>query len=287
MSTLTAVEVSAIVSAVVTTSFNTIVRYGERVSTFVRTRLPDDHTAIDAGSLRLGVQGQIGCVAVQVSSAPSRRLKREGMDIDAAIAAVETWFGGHFPLVAERSGPDTGVSFAVMMEDDPLSVDRRIWLHPSGRIDLYWCIPTPSHDDPSPLEVMTLLRPVVMLNRFVRSADYDRIWSWPRGRIRRHFDWRFVASMDIYDKDRRSRSWELRFPGSAPRRAADRRAFCPASGYATKELTGWPVARPTSSLVQVALRSILFHNGYHDVDAAVDDVEARLHSGTQTQRVAK
>jgi hypothetical protein len=147
MSTLTAVEVSAVVSAVVTTSFNAVVRYGERVSTFVRTRLPDDHTAIDAGSLQLGVQGQPDRVAVQVSSAPSRRLRREGMDIDAAIAAVETWFGSQFPLVAERSGPDIGVSFAVMMEDDRLSVDRRIWLYPSGRVDLYWCVPMPGHED--------------------------------------------------------------------------------------------------------------------------------------------
>ena len=103
MSTLTAVEVSAVVSAVVTTSFNSIVRYGERATTFVRTRLPDDHTAIDAGSLRLGVQGQTDRVAVRVSSAPSRRLRREGMDIDAAVTAVETWFGSHFPPV--RSGP--------------------------------------------------------------------------------------------------------------------------------------------------------------------------------------
>ena len=96
----------------------------------------------------------------------------------------------------------------MMMEDDPLSVDRRIWLYPSGRVDLYWCVAIPSHDDPAPLEVMTLLGPLVMLNRFVRSAEYDRVWSWPRRRIRRHFDWRFVASMDVYDKDRRSRSWE-------------------------------------------------------------------------------
>jgi hypothetical protein len=275
MSTLTAVEVSAVVSAVVTTSFNTIVRYGERLSTFVRTRLPDDHTAIYSGSLRLGVQSQTDRVAVQVSSAPSRRLKRKGMEIDAAIAAVDSWFGSHFPVFPERSGPDIGVSFTVMMEDDALSVDRRLWLYPSGRIDLYWCIPVPSHEYPAPLEVMTLLWPLVMLVTFVRSADYYRIWARPRGRVRRHFDWRFVASMDIYGKDRQSRSWELQFPGPAPRRAADRMAFCPSSGYAAEELTGWPVARPMDSLVRVALRSVLFHNGYHDVEAAVDDVVAR------------
>lgn len=276
MSTLSAVEVSALVSAVVTTSFNTVVQYGERLSTFVRTRLPDDHTAINAGSLRLGVDSQIDRVAVQVSGAPSRRLKHEGMDIDAAVTAVEDWFGADFPMTPERSGPDIGISFAIMMDDDAFSVDRRLWLYPSGRVDLYWCIPLPNRDDPTPLDVRTLLEPLLMLTSFVRSTDYDRIWTRSRLRFRKRFDWRFVAAMYINDKDHHNRSWELQFPGPAPRRAAERSAFCPSSGYAAQELTGWSMVRPTDSLVRVTLRSILFHNGYHDVEAAVDDIMTRL-----------
>jgi hypothetical protein len=273
------------VSGVVTTSFNTVVRYGERLLAFVKARLPDDHTAIHAGSLRLAVDAQGDRLAVQVSSAPSRRLKRVGLDIDAATSAVHAHFGAWVPASPDRSGPDIGVSYTVMMEDDPYSVDRRIWLNPSGRVDLYWCLPAACRDDPVPIDVADFMRPLLMLTEFIRSSDYDRIYARRRLRFRRRFDWRFVAAMHIYDPDRRARSWVLRFPGPAPRRAADRQAFCPSVGYAATELRGWPTVRESGPLIRVALRSVLFHNGYHDVEEAVVSATTHLLATQPDQQV--
>ncbi len=276
MSGLSAVEISAIVSAVVTTSYNTVVGFGSRLVASIRQRVPDDHTALHAGSLRLGVENQVDLLAVQVSAAPSRRLRHRGLDIDAAITAVHTFFGDALPAEPERSGPDIGVSFAVMQANDAMSVDRRLWLHPSGRIDLYWCIPMSPATDPQPLDVLDLLSPLVTLARFLRSGSYDEIWRRRRLRWRRRFDWCFVAAMYVYNEQRTPRNWELSFPGFAPRRATDRHAFCPSAGYAADELRGWPMIRPTRRLIEVAVRSLLFHNGYHDVDDAVADVAQRF-----------
>jgi len=269
MSALTTVEISALVSGVITTSFNAMVRYGERLLAFLKARLPDDHTAIHSGSLRLGVDAQTDRLAIQVSGAPSRRLKRIGLNIDVATSAVRARFGAWFPDAPDRSGPDIGVSYTVMMRDDPYLVDRRIWLQPSGRVDLYWCLPAACRDDPVAIDVADFMRPLLMLSDFIRSPDYDRVYVRRRVRFRRRFDWCFVAAMYIYDPNRRARSWVLRFPGPAPRRAADRQAYCPSVGYAASELRGWPMVRRSGPLAKIALRSVLFHNGYHDVEEAV------------------
>jgi hypothetical protein len=280
MSVLTTVEVSAVVSAVVTTSFNTVVRYGERLAVFLRTRLPDDHMAINDGLLTLGVDHQTNQLAVQVSGAPSRRLRYPGMNIDAAIEATRAWFGAYFPEVPERSGPDVGVCFTVMRADDSFTVERRLWMYPSGRIDLYWCLPVEASPDLRPIDILKLLEPLVMLATFVRVGDYDRIWARRRLRFRKRFDWRFFAAMYIRSNEHQAVSWSLRFPGPAPRRATDRAAFCPAVGYGAHEMTGWPMTRPLNALLETALRSVLFHNGYHDVEAAVDDVSAHFAGST-------
>jgi hypothetical protein len=276
MSALSTVEVSAIVSAVVTTSFNTVIRYGEQLVEFVKTRLPDDHTALYAGTLRLGVDAQTDSLAVQVSSAPSRRLKRAGLDIDQATAVVRSRFGEWFPEKPERSGPDIGVSYTVMKEEDSYTVDRRIWLYPSGRVDLYWCLPASLPDDPVPIDLAEFLRPLLMLAALVGSSDYYRVYARRPLRFKHRFDWSFVAAMHIYDRQRAARNWILRFPGPQPRRAADRQAFCPSAGYAADELRGWPMGRPVEELVRVALRSVLFHNGYHDVEDALTNAVCHI-----------
>lgn len=277
MGTVNTITISAAVSAIVTVLVGTLLNWGERVVSWTRRTIPPDHAPLASGggwaATRVGSSGDQ--VRVLVCCAPNRSVRKTAISPDKAVNFVRTQFPGLFPDEPVFSMPPLGVQFE--------SADRGVqqsyaWVHASGRIDL--CLPVPTATaDPEhvTLDVLTLLDPLSMMLRAVKSAAYDEIFGVRPPGFPRRFDWGIAVSTTVTILNRGSISgnvpWqELIFPGRTPPRAGTRQQpFCPIEGYAAHDLRNYNIHRRETDLMHAFLRDFLQQNGFHDVEPAIAD----------------
>lgn len=267
------VAISAAVSAVVTVVVGTLVAWGERVYSGIRRAVLPDHQAILSGGVSASsvATSSTDQVRVLVAVAPNRSLRRKTIVPDDAIRFVAGNFGDQFPREPVQSMPTYGVRFEAGEGIQP----DIAWVRATGRVELSVAIPTTAAD-PGPISVsiVDVLRPILAIRSAVQSPAYVRTYGRRLPGFRRRFDWIIAVSQTVQVPGMGGQSWEqLMLPGAVPPRAGTRQqASCPADGYATRRLRSWGMGRPRSELIRVFLRAFLYENGYHDVDAAIEDV---------------
>lgn len=265
------VAISAAVSAIVTVLVGTLLNWGERVATYVRTRVVPDHAPLAVGS---GWSTQAASaterVRVLVCCAPNRSLRSRDVDPDEAVEFVREQLPGLFLDEPVFSMPPHGVRF----EASGGVENGYAWVDASGRIDLCVNVPT-EPPDPGPITIALtdLVEPVLTVLHAVRSISYDRTFGRRLPGFRRRFDWAIAVSPTINVPDRGGVSWnDIRFPGRRPPRAGTKQqAYCPPAGYAATELRSWRVQRSAEVLVRLYIRDLLQQNGFHSVEDAIDD----------------
>lgn len=247
-------------------------------------RLRDDHSAIAPGAWPYRCPPEPGTpdVWVQVICAPSRTLHRPKFNVGRAITFVQDHYPGHFPVTAEISTVRDGLQFNKSYQDG-IHNNGLARVCTNGRLDL--TLPVQVHSDAerntSSLDILDLLGPIRLVAAASASPDYDEIFHTRRVRRGRRFDWSIAVSITVTCTDGTRQAWEqLRFPGRTPARAGQQRAFCPIGGFAAGQLNSRRATRPVEELLRTFLTSFLAENGYHETEAAIDDVlsapESRL-----------
>jgi hypothetical protein len=237
----------------------------------VRRIVAPDHLPLQLGSgWSTNAISGTGKVRMLVCCAPNRSLRRKEVNPDQAVALFRAQFAGLFPVEPVFSMPEHGVRFA----PDGGTDGGYGWVHASGRVDLSMNIPTEVHDAGSiTISVLDVVDPVLRVVAAMRSAAYRGTFGARVLGLRRRFDWAIAVSPTVVVPEWGSASWTaLMFPGAIPPRAGtQQQASCPPLGYAAAALRNWDVRRPDTDVLRVFLRDFLYQNGYHNVDAAVED----------------
>jgi hypothetical protein len=280
---VTTAEISAAVSAVTTAVVGTALNWGSRLTAWLRSTVPDDHRALLASARPLtSAESTTGQLRVLVA-APSRRLRRDGLDPDAVTTMVARHLDRAF------GAPDysslTEVRYTIRSGDPGQTFLRQLHLSRGGAVALDWSVEQApvADDDTVGLPLLEFLRPLLTLLLLLRGPAYDEVYRRRRLRFRRRCDWFIAVAASVIDDSGRSRYWVPVFPGRSARRAAEQRPSAPVGGISLPELRGWPSRRPWDAFVRAALRGLLHENGYHDVGGAIEDAVAAAHSGLVPQ----
>ena len=268
----TTVTVSAAVSAVVSVVIGSLLKWGERVISWIRRVVPPDHRPLRSSTIR--VDGADHQVNLLVCCAPNRSLRHKEIDPGKAIRLVHQQFPGLFQGEPEFSMPWHGVSFAAGGDSNGAS----IWVYASGCIALRLSLPTTPN--PVTISIADLVQPLLTMRETVRSPAYKQVFGARLPGLGRRFDWGIAVSPTVSTLQGQV-SWEdLVFPGRRPQRAGtDRRASCPSGGFAAGKLNNWSPRRSSADLVQIFLKDFLQQNGFHDVEPAIQDTLRALRPG--------
>lgn len=259
--------ISTAVSTVVASAF----KWGGGLLTRFRARLAPDHHPLHAGDWALphSFDGSAR-FRIFVACAPDRSRKQTEIDPDKAIEFVRAAFSEYANAEPRRSLPQSGIKFEATSPDPDVP---HVWVWTGGRVDYSTfvdAIPTP--DGGRTLAITAILQPILTMTRATTCEEYAKVFP-RRGLRRRRLDWFITVSTNVRSADHQSLPWTaLTFPGRSPDRAGDQMPYCPQEGYGRKALTSWRPHRPTEELVAAFLDSFLKQNGYHNCDAAIEDV---------------
>lgn len=282
--------ISAAVSGVVATAVTIVINWGRQLLATLKTKLAPDHSALWSGvtgALAAGSPTYVDAVVIRVAYAPIRRRQAAELDPDSAIAFATKAFPGIVAGEPEYSSVHGGVRFIQHCANacGQEEMDRELGISPNGRVDLWWRLPierdpnsdrylVPLEDVAGPLIVM-----LDSVGQGYRGLDgFSRLF-------RRRFDWFFGVSIDLRDKAGTNRSWDVAFPGRPAKRAGSHPSFCPAQGFAARELRSWRSPGKKEKFLQVALTSFLKHNGYYNCDRAISDALAMIQDGTLSRDI--
>lgn len=266
----------AVAGGATTVLFQSLLRWGRRGIAWMRNRVLPDHLTLHAGpwQYHLPPDGGPSDVRVLVICAPSRSLRRPAVDVDRAIAFVHAHFAGHFPADPTFSNIQDGVRFTNPTQS---GMDNgHALVAANGRLDLSLPVPVASGGDGCRrLEVVALLKPIAAMARAAADPHYRHVFRVRRTIRARRFDWCIGISTTSHGSTGTQLAWhDLTFPGVPARRATEQRPFCPANGYASREMRNRRANGSVEELLRRFLVSFFECNGYHDFYVAVNDVLA-------------
>jgi hypothetical protein len=277
-----AIIIAAVLGAAVGALTTASLKWGRSAVAVVMARIRRDHRTLHGGrawGLPQSVSAGTQCsVRVLVACAPSRAIRRSGIDPDRAIPFIRESFPGMFPDEASLSLPQEGVEFTVSSYGDP--GDGYAWAWASGRVDL--AVNVQLDGEPGQrfvIPVLEVLRPIALMANAVSGPGYTKVYGTTRTRLAHRFDWFITVSMNFRRPDACTMEWDdIAFPGRRPSRAGSgQRTFCPVGGYAAAKLRDWKAGSSVANLLVMFLEDFLKQNGYHDIaDAVTDSVTAAM-----------